>query len=52
MVNAYADAAKFYWRMWGPLGEPMIQATDAWAEMQRGYLDWLREAYRADPREK
>jgi hypothetical protein len=44
MVHGFAENAKFYWRMWGPLGEPMVHSVDAWAEMQRGYLRWLREA--------
>ncbi len=44
MVHGFAENAKFYWRMWGPLGESMVHGVDAWAEMQRGYLRWLREA--------
>ena len=45
MVSGFAESAKVYWRMWGPLGEPMIQSIDAWAEMQRQYIRWLRETY-------
>ena len=44
MVNTFEQSAKFYWRMWGPLGEPMVRTVDAWADMQRSYLQWLREA--------
>jgi hypothetical protein len=44
MVNALAESAKQYWRWWGPLGEPMIRATDEWAEMQRKYLRSLGES--------
>jgi hypothetical protein len=44
MVHGFADNARAYWRMWGPLGEPMVHAVDFWADLQRGYLRWLREA--------
>lgn len=44
MVNALAESAKQYWRWWGPLGEPMIQATEQWAEMQRKHLRSLSES--------
>ena len=44
MVNTFEQSAKSYWRMWGPLGEPMVLTATAWADMQRGYLQWLREA--------
>jgi hypothetical protein len=43
-VNTFEKCAKFYWRMWGPLGEPMVRATDQWANLQRSYLRSLREA--------
>jgi hypothetical protein len=29
MVNTCAENAKAYWRLWGPLGEPMIRVVDA-----------------------
>jgi hypothetical protein len=45
MVNAFAENAKNYWRLWGPLGEPMIRIVDAWTEQQRSYLRWLRQNY-------
>ncbi len=47
LVNTFAVRAKLYWKGWGPLGEPMIAAIDAWAEMQLLYLQWLREAVQA-----
>ena len=50
MVRGFAENAKFYWRMWGPLGEPMVRGVDAWAEMQRAYLQWLRQIYGAGGR--
>jgi len=51
MVNTVEQSAKFYWRMWGPLGEPMVRTVDAWAGMQRSYLQWLREASAAGDRD-
>ena len=45
MVNTFAENAKAYWRLWGPLGEPMIRVIDAWVEQQRTYLQWLRQNY-------
>jgi hypothetical protein len=44
MVRTFEQNAKFYWRMWGPLGEPMIQATEQWANVQRSYIRSLRGA--------
>ncbi len=43
MVDTFAENAKLYWRMWGPQGEPIIRGIDAWAEMQRAYVQWLRQ---------
>jgi hypothetical protein len=45
MVNTFAQNAKAYWRLWGPLGEPMVRGVDARAEMQLGYILWLRQTY-------
>ncbi len=50
MVNTFAENAKTYWRLWGPQGEPMVRGIEAWAEMQRAYLQWLRRAYGAGNR--
>lgn len=44
MVNAFAHNAKAYWRLWGKFGEPMVRGVDVWAQMQHGYLRWLKEA--------
>src|SRR5919199_5334012 len=44
MVYGFAENLKAYWRIWGPLGEPMVHAVDFWADLQCGYLRWLREA--------
>jgi len=51
IVNTFEQSAKFYWRMWGPLGEPMVRTVDAWAGMQRSYLQWLRETSAAGDRD-
>jgi hypothetical protein len=51
VVGAFEKSAVFYWRMWGPLGGPMIRATEQWADMQRRYLRSLRrEGPAAAPR--
>jgi len=47
MVNTFAENAKMFWRMQGPQGAPMVQGTEAWAEMQRAYIQWLRQATEA-----
>ena len=41
-LTSYADGAKAYWSMWGPLGQPAIQAIDMWTYMQRRYLEALK----------
>ena len=45
MLNSFAENARVYWRLWGPLGEPMVRVVDAWVEQQRSYLQWLRQNY-------
>ena len=30
--------------LWDPLGEPMVRGIDAWAQMQRAYVQWLRQS--------
>jgi hypothetical protein len=52
MVNEMARGAKLYWRWWGPLGEPMMQATEEWANTQRRYLESLGGAARQEEEEK
>ncbi|CAA9443608.1 MAG: hypothetical protein AVDCRST_MAG78-2665 [uncultured Rubrobacteraceae bacterium] len=41
VLTSYAEGAKAYWRMWGPLGQPAIQTIDIWARSQRRYLEAL-----------
>ena len=43
MVNTFAEQAKAYWRLWGPPGEPMIRGIEVWAEVQRTYVQWMRQ---------
>ena len=43
MVVAFAEQSKAYWRMWGPLGEPMLTGVEYWESMQRTYIQWLRQ---------
>jgi hypothetical protein len=50
MVNTFEKNAKDYWAVWGALGEPMVRGIEAWAEMQRAYLQWLRQVYGASNR--
>ncbi|MDX6381654.1 MAG: hypothetical protein QOI57_2678 [Rubrobacteraceae bacterium] len=47
MVNTFEKQAKEYWRLLGPLGEPMVRVIDGWAEHQRSYVRWLRQNYGA-----
>jgi hypothetical protein len=49
-VNNFSEEAKAYWRLWGPLGEPMVRVIDAWAEQQYSYLQWLRQNYGGENR--
>ncbi len=41
VLTSYADGAKAYWSMWGPLGQPAIQTIDFWTYSQRRYLEAL-----------
>jgi hypothetical protein len=41
-LTSYADGAKAYWSMWGPLGQPAIQTIDMWTCTQRRYLEALK----------
>ena len=43
MVVTFAEQAKTYWKMWGPLGEPMVNGVEYWESMQRTYILWLRQ---------
>jgi len=41
MVHTTAFSAKAYWAMWGPLGLPVIDTIDSWAQRQREFLQPL-----------
>ena len=43
VVDFLAEGAKAYWRLWGPLGEPMVYAVETWAKMQRAYFQSLHQ---------
>jgi hypothetical protein len=43
IVDSHARASKFWFRFWGPLGNPAIEAVDAAAEAQQEYLRKLKE---------
>jgi hypothetical protein len=45
MVDTFAGQSKAYWRMWGPLGEPMLNGVEYWEGMQRAFILWLRDTY-------
>ncbi len=40
-LTTYAEGAKAYCRMWGPLGQPAIEAVELWARSQRQFLEAL-----------
>jgi hypothetical protein len=50
MVDTFAEQAKAYWGLWGPLGESMARGVDAWAEVQRAHIRLLRRTYGAGGR--
>jgi hypothetical protein len=45
MLNTFAEQAKAYWRLWGPLGETIVVDIDAWVGYQRTHIRWLRKNY-------
>jgi hypothetical protein len=46
MMNTFAQQAKTFWNSLGPAGEPMALGIESWAQMQRAYLQWLRQVER------
>ena len=48
MVDFFAEGAKAYWRLWGPLGAPMVYAVEEWAKMQRVYCRSLHQVIGPD----
>jgi hypothetical protein len=47
MMNTFAEQAKTFWKSIGPAGKPMALGIESWVQMQRAYLQWLRQARRA-----
>ena len=43
VVDATAWGTKFWCELWGPCGEPAIEAVNTVAEAQQRYLRMLRE---------
>jgi hypothetical protein len=43
-VGAYAQGAKMYWAMWGPMGQMGIDAVEVLESTQHRYLENLRNA--------
>jgi hypothetical protein len=44
MLNTFETNAKEFWGMWGQPGQPMVQGIEASVQMQRAYLQLLRQA--------
>jgi hypothetical protein len=47
MMNTFAEQAKTFWKSIGPAGEPMALGIESWVQMQRAYLQWLRQVRRS-----
>ena len=43
IMNTFAEQAKTFWKSMGPAGEPMALSIESFAQMQRAYLQWLRQ---------
>jgi len=43
MMNSFAQQAKTFWKSIGPAGEPMALGIDSFTQMQRAYIQWLRQ---------
>jgi len=46
MMNTFAQQAKTFWKSLGAAGEPMTLAIETWAQMQRAYIQQLRQTER------
>jgi hypothetical protein len=44
MMNTFAEQAKTFWKSMGPAGEPMALGIESFAQMQRAYIQMLRQA--------
>jgi hypothetical protein len=43
IVHAFAEQSKAYWKIWGPMGEPMLNGVEYWEAMQGEFMRWLRQ---------
>ena len=43
-IDAYAQGAKMYWAMWGPMGQMGIDAVEGLESTQHRYLEQVRNA--------
>jgi hypothetical protein len=46
MMTTFAEQAKTFWKSMGPAGEPMALGVESFAQMQRAYIQWLRQVQR------
>jgi hypothetical protein len=47
MMNTFAEQTKTFWESIGPAGKPMALGIESWVQMQRTYLQWLRQGRRS-----
>ena len=45
-MSTFAEQAKTFWKSMGPAGEPMALGIESFAQMQRAYLQVLRQVKR------
>ena len=43
LINTFAQQAKTFWKSMGAAGEPMALGIESFAQMQRAYIQWLRQ---------
>jgi len=43
IMNTFAEQAKTFWKSMGPAGEPMALGIESFAQMQRAYIQRLRQ---------
>ena len=43
MMNTFAEQAQTFWKSMGPAGEPMALGIESFTQMQRAYIQWLRQ---------
>jgi hypothetical protein len=45
-MNTFAEQAKTFWKSMGAAGKPMVLGIESWVQMQRAYIQWLRQVKR------